>query len=106
MTELELAIRMDRLAGAMERIELRLSAAEANDKRFEKLEHDFRLVRWAAGIAVGGTLLAIVNGVAGRMSLRITDAPAPVTSSGASTYPDRVRPDAGAPTSSPLRGQQ
>jgi hypothetical protein len=75
LSDIELLITLDRLRGAVDRLDQRLGTAEANDKRFEKMETHFTAVKWFAGIAVAAALVSLINGIAARMSWHISDAP-------------------------------
>jgi hypothetical protein len=75
LTDIELLITLDRMRGALDRVENRLAKAEANDQRFEKMETHFTAVKWFAGIAVAAALVSLINGIAARMSWHISDRP-------------------------------
>jgi hypothetical protein len=75
MTEIELLITLDRMRRSIDSIDSRLAAAEANDKRFEKMETHFNVAKWFAGIALVAAVGSLVASLGARMSWRLDTSP-------------------------------
>jgi len=96
LTDIELLITLDRIQRDLKAIRDDLATAKANDERFAKMEHDFRVAKAMTIIAGTAALLALVNGVFGRISFRTSDQPPP-SSNAERLGADRVPPTPSAP---------
>lgn len=92
LTEIELLITLDRIQRDLKAIRDDLATAKANDERFTKMEHDFRVAKWMAMIAGGAAILALANGIFSRFSWRTDPAPPPAASSTDRMGSDRLPP--------------
>ena len=97
LSDFQVALALASIKRELELINSRLGAAETNDERFKRMEHDFRLVKWITVVCVGAALISVVNGVAGRMTVRFSEPAAPAPTSNA----DRMGSDRVPPTPAP-----
>lgn len=104
LTAIEVAIHLDRLTREVKLMRIDLATAKTNDERFLEMERQFKALNGIVGSMkkyVGAAVLAALGGlgtmVMNKVTSRIPSAPAPASSSGASTFPDRAdsKPDAG-----------